>query len=49
MEIDGTTENEAKIKRTASSLNISGQKTVSARTCDTTCNGHWIFTCHYQN
>jgi hypothetical protein len=38
MEIDGITENEAKIKRTASSLNISGQKSVSARTCDSTCN-----------
>jgi hypothetical protein len=38
MEIDGITENEAQIKRTASSLNISGQKSVSARTCDCTCN-----------
>ncbi len=28
---------EAKIKRTASSLNISGQKSVSARTCDSKC------------
>jgi hypothetical protein len=36
MEIDGITENEAKIKRTASSLNISGQKSV--RRCDSTCN-----------
>ncbi len=38
MEIDGITENEAKITRTASFLNISGQKSVSARTCDSTCN-----------
>jgi hypothetical protein len=34
MEIDGITENEAKIKRTASSLYKSGQKTVSARPCE---------------
>jgi hypothetical protein len=38
MEIDAITENEAKIKRTASYLNISGQKTVCARPCDSTCN-----------
>ena len=38
MEIDGITENEAKIKRTACSLNISGLKSVSARACDSTCN-----------